>query len=133
MLLLLSTVPPMIILPLANTAEAWGLTTHMFMVSEAINGISDTDWAEVFEYYSPEILQGSTTPDQAWQDWDNHLYYPETGEYNAPKAAATWYEYAYANFTAGNWEEGFFAAGVMSHYASDPHIPVHTDSHLSLL
>ncbi|MHA1481126.1 MAG: hypothetical protein ACTSQZ_06865, partial [Candidatus Thorarchaeota archaeon] len=26
----------------------------------------------------------------------------------------------------GNWEEGFFAAGVMTHYFSDPCIPVHT-------
>ncbi|MBD3158848.1 MAG: hypothetical protein GF309_08685 [Candidatus Lokiarchaeota archaeon] len=110
-------------------ADAWGITTHMFMVSEAMNGISNDSWAEAYEYYAPEVLSGSTTPDQAWQDWDNHLYYPETGEYDAPEAAQTWFEFAKNNFTSGNWEDGFFAVGVMTHYFSDPCIPVHTDEY----
>ncbi|MCK5240311.1 MAG: hypothetical protein KAR33_12215, partial [Candidatus Thorarchaeota archaeon] len=59
--------------------------------------------------------------------WDNHLYYPETGAHNAPSAVQMWYDYAKANFTAGEWEKGFFAAGVMTHYFSDPNIPIHTD------
>jgi hypothetical protein len=108
-------------------ADAWGITTHMFMVSEAMNGISNDSWAEAYEYYAPEVLSGSTTPDQAWQDWDNHLYYPETGEHDAPEAAQKWFEFAKNNFTSGNWEDGFFAVGVMTHYFSDPCIPVHTD------
>jgi len=110
-------------------ADAWGITTHMFMVSEAMNGISNDSWAEAYEYYAPEVLSGSTTPDQAWQDWDNHLYYPETGEYDAPEAAQRWFEFAKNNFTSGNWEDGFFAVGVMTHYFSDPCIPVHTDEY----
>ena len=110
----------------ATPVKAWGLATHMFIVSEVMEHISNDSWAEAFDYYSPEVLSGSTTPDQAWQDWDNHLYYPDTGEYNAPQAAAKWYNYTRDNFTAGNWEDGFFAMGVMSHYFCDPCIPVHT-------
>ncbi|MFW9909312.1 MAG: zinc dependent phospholipase C family protein [Candidatus Thorarchaeota archaeon] len=126
-ILLVSLLPLGISLPMAQPVEAWGLTTHMFIVNEATAGISDTSWSEVFDYYLPELMAGSTTPDQAWQDWDNHLYYPASGEHNAPLAAKMWYDYAKANFTAGEWEKGFFAAGIMSHYFSDPCIPIHTD------
>jgi hypothetical protein len=100
----------------------------MYIVDTAVNAITNSSWLEVFQYYLPELITGSTTPDQVWQDWDNHLYYPETGDYNAPWAAAEWFEFARDNFTAGNWEDGFFAAGVLTHYFSDPCIPVHTDS-----
>ncbi|MCK5240437.1 MAG: hypothetical protein KAR33_12850, partial [Candidatus Thorarchaeota archaeon] len=100
-ILLVSLVPLAITLPMAQPAEAWGLTTHMFIVSEASDAVSDTGWSEAFAYYMPELMAGSTTPDQAWQDWDNHLYYPDIGEYNAPWAAQMWYDYAKANFTAG--------------------------------
>ncbi|MHA2425649.1 MAG: zinc dependent phospholipase C family protein, partial [Candidatus Thorarchaeota archaeon] len=125
-MLLVSIIPFAITLPMAQPAEAWGLTTHMFIVSEAADAVSDSGWAEAFAYYLPELMAGSTTPDQAWQDWDNHLYYPDTGEGSAPTAAQTWFDYAKANFTAGEWEKGFFAAGVMSHYFADPCIPIHT-------
>jgi hypothetical protein len=91
--------------------------------------IHTSSWYEAYEYYAPEVLAGCTTPDQAWQDWDNHLYYPETGEHNAPTAAARWFNFTRDNFTAGNWEAGFFAVGVMTHYFSDPCIPVHTDEY----
>ncbi len=125
-ILLVSMIPFAITLPLAQPAEAWGLQTHMFIANKAVESISDQGWKDVFEYYLPELLAGSTTPDQAWQDWDNHLYYPETGEHNAPAAASQWFDYARANFTASEWEKGFFAAGVMLHYFTDPCIPLHT-------
>ncbi|MFX1369065.1 MAG: zinc dependent phospholipase C family protein [Promethearchaeota archaeon] len=116
-----------IFVPGPRATRAWGLATHMFIVNEAVEGITNDSWAAAFDYYSIELISGSTTPDQAWQDWVNHLYYPETGYGNAPQAAARWYNYTRDNFTAGNWEAGFFAMGVMSHYVADPHIPIHTD------
>lgn len=126
-ILMISLVPTAVILQSATPAKAWGLATHMFIVSEIGENISNSTWAEVYSYYSPEILTGATTPDQVWQDWDNHLYYPETGEHNAPTAAARWFNYTRDNFSAGNWEVGFFSFGVLTHYYSDPCIPVHTD------
>lgn len=113
--------------PQPESARAWGLVTHQFIVSEALEGISNVSWVEAFNFYKSRILSGSITPDQSWQDWDNHLYYPETGEYNAPAAAARWYENAYGNFSLGEWSLGFWSMGVMSHYYADPCIPVHTD------
>ncbi len=127
-LLLVPLVSVVVVFPMAKSVSAWGLVTHQFLVTESSNSISNSSWAAVFQYYSPEILAGSTTPDQAWQDWHNHLYYPETGEMDAPWAAQRWYDFARANFTAENWEDGFFALGVASHYMVDPAIPVHTDA-----
>lgn len=127
-LLLVPLVSVAVVFPNAKPVEAWGLTTHQFIVSESYSSISNTTWATVFQYYSPELLSGSTAPDSAWQDWDNHLYYPETGEYDAPDAAQRWYDFAVANFTSDNWEDGFFALGVASHYMVDPAICVHTDA-----
>ena len=130
-----SAVLIILILPLLTTiaflpiphVDAWGHATHYFIVNEAVDNISNDSWADAFEYYTEELLSGSVAPDVLWQDWDNHLYYPENGTHNAPAAAALWYDFARANFTSENWEDGFFAAGVMTHYYSDPCIPVHTD------
>lgn len=126
-LLLVPLVSAVVILPTARPVSAWGLVTHQFLVNEASSNISNSSWAVAFQYYSPELLSGSTAPDQAWQDWDNHLYYPETGEKFAHIAAQRWYDFARANFTSESWEDGFFALGVASHYLVDPAICVHTD------
>ena len=115
-----------IITPTITQVDAWGHATHFFIVDKAVAGISNASWADAFDYYLPELMSGSIYPDTAWQDWDNHLYYPETGEHNAPTAAERWYNFTRNNFTIGSWEDGFFAAGIMSHYFSDPCIPVHT-------
>ncbi|MHA1882751.1 MAG: zinc dependent phospholipase C family protein [Candidatus Thorarchaeota archaeon] len=127
-MLILPIIPFAITSQVVTPVDAWGLTTHQFIVSTARDAISNSSWLEVFEYYTPELLAGSTTPDQVFQDWPNHLYYPETGEHTAPEAAKRWYDFARINFSCGNWEAGFFATGVMSHYFTDPHIPVHTGS-----
>ncbi len=127
-LLLVPLISVAVVFPTAKPVAAWGLSTHQFIVSESYGSISNTSWAAAFQYYSPELLAGSTTPDQAWQDWDNHLYYPETEEYNAPWAAQTWYDFARANFTLENWLDGFFALGVAAHYMVDPAITLHTDA-----
>ena len=127
-LLLVPLVTVVVVSPTIKPVSAWGLVTHQFLVNEASNDISNSSWADAFQFYSPEVLAGSTTPDQAWQDWDNHLYYPETGEKFAPIAAQRWYDFARANFTLENWEDGFFALGVASHYLVDPAICLHTDA-----
>ena len=126
-LLLVPLVSVVVVSPTVKPVSAWGLVTHQFLVTEASSNISNSSWADAFQFYSPEVLSGSTTPDQAWQDWDNHLYYPETKEKFAPIAAQRWYDFARANFTLENWEDGFFALGVASHYLVDPAICVHTD------
>jgi len=126
-ILILPLITAIAFLPNPQVADAWGHQTHYFIVNNAVDNIDNNSWANAYEYYTQELLSGAVAPDQLWQDWDNHLYYPETGTGNAPASAAKWYDFARANFTLENWEDGFFAAGVMSHYYADPCIPVHTD------
>lgn len=105
---------------------AWGLATHQFMVDIAADYIS-TEWQEAFSYYGPEIIGGSTYPDQVLQDWDNHLYYPISQEHNAPWKVNETID-AIKNFANNEeWENVFFFLGVVSHYTSDINIPVHTN------
>ncbi len=109
-------------------AQAWGLPVHMYFVEKATANLPDTNWKNAFLWYMSELKTGSTTPDQVYQDWANHLYYiPHTdNSTTADIAVNRWYNYVVNNFTQGNWKEGFFAAGVMSHYFTDINIPVHT-------
>ncbi|MFX1564041.1 MAG: zinc dependent phospholipase C family protein [Promethearchaeota archaeon] len=117
-----------LVAPIIPRTQAWGLSTHMWMVNQAIAEMPTGDWKTAFEFFSSYIKSGSTTPDQAWQDWDNHLYYPDQPSlHTAHLAVEEWYGYVLNNFTIGEWKKGMFAAGVLAHYFSDPNIPIHTD------
>ncbi|MHA1136671.1 MAG: zinc dependent phospholipase C family protein [Candidatus Thorarchaeota archaeon] len=126
-ILILPLLTTIAFLPTPTTVDGWGHSTHYFIVNEAVDNIGNTSWADAFTFYTEDLRSGSVAPDVLWQDWINHLYYPSNGNGSAPAAAAKWYDFARANFSTGNWEDGFFAAGVMSHYYADPCIPVHTD------
>lgn len=105
--------------------QSWGLLTHQYLVNAA-DDLMPVEWQEAFDYYNPEILQGCTYPDQVLQDWENHLYYPVGGEYNAPwKVNETIYDIR-TMATNEEWGNVFFFLGIVSHYASDINIPVHT-------
>lgn len=118
-------------LPQISPTQAWGLATHMWMVEYAIDAMPTDEWKDSFEFFEAQIKAGSITPDVVWQDWDNHLYYPHTGEHSAPAAVSRWFGYLRGNLSIGAWDEAMFAAGVMSHYFTDPNIPVHTDENWS--
>ncbi len=110
------------------TAQAWGLATHMWLTDQSIDALPSSDWKDAFEYFASDIKSGAITPDTVWQDWDNHLYYPHTAQHSAHIATERWFGFMVNNLTMGNWKDGMFAAGVMSHYFGDPNIPIHTDS-----
>ncbi|MHA1779049.1 MAG: zinc dependent phospholipase C family protein, partial [Candidatus Heimdallarchaeaceae archaeon] len=114
--------------PLTNV-QAWGIPTHHYTVEIASKLVPET-WQSAFSYYSPEVIAGSGYPDQVLQDWDNHLYYPYSGEHhNAPwKINET--VYVIRDFAAQQeWENVFFFLGIISHYTADINIPVHTDEY----
>ncbi len=123
--LLIVSIPPSIN---ARPAQAWGLPVHMYFVEKATANLPNATWRNAFLWYMSELKTGSTTPDQVFQDWPNHLYYiPHTdNSTTADIAVNRWYNFVVNNFSQGNWKDGFFAAGVMSHYFTDINIPVHT-------
>ncbi len=105
--------------------QGWGIITHQRIGYEAIN-IVDVSWETVFDYFSPEIIGGSTYPDQVLQDWDNHLYYPVSGEHNAPWKVTEMVGEIRDLALNEEWDNVFFFLGIISHYTADINIPVHT-------
>ncbi|MHA1303673.1 MAG: zinc dependent phospholipase C family protein [Candidatus Heimdallarchaeaceae archaeon] len=113
---------------LSEPVSAWGLITHQQLVKEAAKEVP-AEWQDAFKYYLPELVSGSTYPDQVLQDWENHLYYPITGEYNAPWHINNTINGIWSNVTAEeDWETIFLLLGILSHYIADINIPVHTDA-----
>lgn len=98
----------------------------MWLVDQGTESLPAGAWKTAFEFFASDVKSGSTTPDQAWQDWDNHVYYPATNTGSAPLAVERWYSFVRNNFSIGAWEEGMFAAGVMAHYYADINMPIHT-------
>ncbi|NPD90163.1 MAG: hypothetical protein HGN29_15740 [Asgard group archaeon] len=109
---------------LKNT-HAWGMLTHQFLV-ESADDLVASEWLEVFDYYLPELLAGSTYPDQVLQDWENHLYYPVGGEHNAPWKINDTINDIRVLAADEDWGTVFFYLGILAHYTSDINIPVHT-------
>ncbi|MHA1198315.1 MAG: zinc dependent phospholipase C family protein [Candidatus Heimdallarchaeaceae archaeon] len=105
--------------------QGWGFVTHLHIADEALD-LVDSSWEIAFDYYAPEVISGSTYPDQVLQDWDNHLYYPVSGEHNAPLKVTEMVEEIRTFALNEEWDNVFFFLGVMSHYTSDINIPVHT-------
>ena len=105
--------------------KGWGLVTHQHIADEAIL-LVNSSWEEAFGYYGPEVVSGSTYPDQVLQDWDNHLYYPTTGEHNAPFKITEMVDEIRTFAANEEWIDVFFFLGVMSHYTADINIPIHT-------
>lgn len=108
-----------------QTVRAWGLLTHQTIDTVAMT-LVEGDWATVFDYYSPEVIGGSTYPDQVLQDWDNHLYYPVSGEHNAPWKVTEMVGEIRDFAQNEEWGNVFFFLGIISHYTADINIPVHT-------
>jgi len=105
----------------------WDWDTHKWLVDQALNHVP-SDWKTLFINYKQEIIDGCTAPDRIFHDWENHVYHPNTGWGGAPATVAKWYSWFVGNLTNENYEEAFFAAGVLSHYVSDVCNPLHTDS-----
>ena len=105
--------------------HGWGLITHQTIVIESMKTV-DPSWETAFDYYAPEVIGGSTYPDQVLQDWDNHLYYPVSGEHNAPWKVTEMVDEIRAFALDEEWGNVFFFLGIISHYTADINIPVHT-------
>jgi hypothetical protein len=105
--------------------QAWGVTTHPWIVEKSIANLPAGPWQNAFEFYIDKVKLGASIPD-VWMDWYNHWYNPITQEGGAPDAIEHWYGNMRGNFSMNALEDGMFAAGVMIHYYSDINMPAHT-------
>jgi len=104
--------------------------THHKLALDALNDMQRDDgeaWTRLFLKHVERYLEGSKAPDNTFKDFKNHvLHVSENYWGGAPEKAEAWYQQTVAELKAGNWPEAVYAAGVLSHYYSDPVMPFHT-------
>lgn len=84
-------------------------------------------WRDLFLKHYESYLLGSKVPDDQFKDFKNHVLHVRENYWGgACNAALSWYERTVLALRQQQWGDAVFAAGVLSHYFSDPHMPLHT-------
>ena len=74
-----------------------------------------------------DYLKGAKDPDNVFKDFENHVLHVRDGYWGgAAKTAEKWLDRIYKLLSTGNWKEAAYAIGVLSHYFTDPFMPLHT-------
>lgn len=105
-------------------------STHHKLALDALthlqNGQADR-WRTLILSQHTAYLDGAKAPDDDFKDFRNHvLHVNENFWGGAVKAAQNWYGTLVDLLRAQDWKEAAYAAGVLSHYYSDPVMPFHT-------
>src|SRR5262245_62108729 len=104
--------------------------THHKLALDALARVQGTDaerWQNLFLQHAKTYLDGSKAPDNEFKDFKNHVLHVRD-EYwgGAPEKAEEWYGVLLEKLRANAWSEAVYAAGVLSHYFTDPIHPFHT-------
>ncbi len=74
-----------------------------------------------------KYLTGAKDPDTRFRDFQNHVIHVQDGYFGgAPRLAIAWYDRLMNHLVAERWGDAAHAAGVLSHYFTDPLMPLHT-------
>ncbi len=84
-------------------------------------------WQEVFLRYHDPYLVGAKAPDDQFKDFKNHVLHVKDGFWGgAPATALKWFDKTVTAMRDQNWVDAAYCAGVLSHYVTDPVMPLHT-------
>ena len=84
-------------------------------------------WTRLFLKHADRFMVGSKAPDHTFKDFKNHvLHVGETYWGGAPEKVVEWYGLTVTALKEQRWEDAVYAAGVTSHYYTDPIMPFHT-------
>ncbi len=104
--------------------------THHKLTLDAVARLDVADaeqWQRMFLKHWAVLLQGSKAPDAEFKDFTNHVLHPRDDWWGgAPQKARSWYGHLVEALDAHDWPTAAYAAGVMSHYLTDPVQPFHT-------
>lgn len=104
--------------------------THHKLALDALRRLDGDDaerWQRLFLKHAEPFMAGAKAPDDVFKDFKNHVLHPRDGFWGgAPAAARAWYEKTLAALSAADWPTAAYAAGVLSHYVTDPVQPFHT-------
>jgi hypothetical protein len=81
----------------------------------------------LLQVHHEKYLTGAKDPDDRFRDFQNHCVHVRDGYWGgAPRLAIKWYDRLRDNLVAGRSADAAYAAGVLSHYFTDPLQPLHT-------
>lgn len=104
-------------------------THHKIALSALLNlrGSEAAAWRDLFLYEGDFYLKGAKAPDDVFRDSMNQVLHVRDNYWGgAPEAAESWYARLVERLKAKAWTDAAYAAGVLSHYWSDPIQPLHT-------
>lgn len=105
-------------------------STHHKIAMDALRHIRGEDaqkWRDLFLLHHEVYFEGAKAPDVTFKDFTNHVLHVGENDWGgAPDAAREWYAKTVEALAAKRWKEAVYAAGVTSHYFTDPHQPLHT-------
>ncbi|MGZ9075793.1 MAG: DUF4332 domain-containing protein [Burkholderiaceae bacterium] len=104
--------------------------THHKLALDALRYLPRGDaepWRRVFLKYAAVYMTGSKAPDDEFKDFKNHVLHVRDSYWGgAPEKAANWYGHLVEALREKDFERAVYAAGVLSHYYTDPIHPFHT-------
>jgi len=105
-------------------------STHHKLAVDALWQIrhpAATAWRNLFLTQYRAYLRGAKAPDDEFKDFRNHVLHVGLNNWGGAVPTATyWYDQTVAALRSEDWTTAAFNAGVLSHYYSDPHMPLHT-------
>jgi hypothetical protein len=104
--------------------------THHKLALDALrylDGPSAEGWRRLFLKHAALYVQGAKVPDDEFKDFKNHVLHVRDGYWGgAADKADSWYGQLVRALAEARWSEAVWAAGVLSHYYTDPIQPFHT-------
>ena len=105
-------------------------STHHKLALDALRhlqGDESAQWTDLLISQHAAYLEGAKAPDDDFKDFKNHvLHVKENFWGGAVSSAEHWYGQFIDHLRSSEWKEAAYAAGVLSHYYSDPQMPFHT-------
>jgi hypothetical protein len=118
-----------------------GLTTRIIYAAHArgthhklaldslahLEGPRADGWRRLFLANAAGYTTGAKAPDDEFKDFQNHVLHVRDGYWGgAADKVENWYGHLVTELKGARWKEAVWAAGVLSHYFTDPIHPFHT-------
>jgi len=105
-------------------------STHHYFAIDALFEVSSDRGQSLANFMLAnygEYLKETKDPDTVFKDFENHVLHVQDGYWGgAAKMAEKWLDKSLRMLSVANWKEAAYAIGVLSHYFTDPFMPLHT-------
>jgi Domain of unknown function (DUF4332) len=105
-------------------------STHHYFAIDALPRVQTEAGQRFVKHlmrHHDRYLTGAKDPDVRFRDFQNHVVHVADSYWGgAPRVAHKWYDRLQQEIERGDYQEAAYAAGVLSHYFTDPFQPLHT-------